>query len=399
MKILSTILLISFLFCHFQLIVIATSSDILEDLNDELEVSTNELDISAQAYVLMEASTGEVILSKNENEQLSMASTTKIMTTLLALEQDDIYEKFVVDSQAIQVEGSSMGLKEGDIVDLYTLSVGMLLPSGNDASNAVAVRVAGNYVDFATLMNERAYEIGMENTNFVTASGLDDDVHYSTAYDMALLAREATNNPLFMEICSQSEITVSFGNPPYDRTLSNHNKLLTTYEGAIGMKTGYTRKSGRCLVSVAQRDGVQLIVVTLNDPNDWADHEALLDYGFANVKPVEIVANVSKIVANVVGGQKDILTIESDKQVFSCVDLNLLEEEIILEKFYYAPINKGDIIGEIRHIYNERVIAKTILLANETIDVIEEINEKKSLIQNLIQWSKNAISFNRIIKN
>lgn len=348
---------------------------------------SNVDEITAVAYVLMEASSGSVILSKNENEQLSMASTTKIMSALLALEQDDIELQFEVDAQAIKVEGSSMGLQEGDIVDLYTLAVGMLLPSGNDASNAAAVRIAGSLPDFAVLMNERAKSIGMENTNFVTPSGLDDEFHYSTAYDMALLAREATLNPEFMEICRETEIDVSFGNPPYNRILSNHNKLLEWYDGAVGMKTGYTRKSGRCLVSVAERNGVELICVTLNDPNDWKDHEILLDYGFANVNPVEIVASTNNIKVNVVGGIKDELEVEPVSQVFSCVDINELEEEIVINPFYYAPILKGDYIGEIRHIYNGRIIATTKLISSETVDIIKEI-EKISFINKIINLFK-----------
>ncbi len=132
-------------------------------------------------------------------------------------------------------------------------------------------------------MNERAQQIGMEQTNFVTPSGLDAQDHYSTAYDMALLAREAIRNEDFLSICSQTKITTEYGNPPYKRTLTNHNRLLSLYEGAIGVKTGFTKKAGRCLVSAAQRDGVTLICVTLNAPDDWNDHSALFDYGFSQV--------------------------------------------------------------------------------------------------------------------
>lgn len=360
MKILSSLILA---ICIVANSIVSTNAQIDTQSNFDID------SISAKAYVLMEAGSGEVILSKNPNEQLSMASTTKIMSALIALEQEDIYEQFTVDSQAIKVEGSSMGLQDGDIVDLYTLAVGMLLPSGNDASNATAVRIAGSLPEFANIMNDKAFDIGMENTNFVTPSGLDDEYHYSTAFDMALLAREALLNPLFAEICKETEITVSFGNPPYTRTLKNHNKLLEWYEGAIGMKTGYTKKSGRCLVSVAERDGVQLICVTLNDPDDWRDHEILLNYGFENVNPVEISVNTSKLIANVVGGDSNIVTIDTLKESFSCVDVEKLTEEIILYPFYYAPINKGDNLGEIRHIYNGRVIAITQLISGENINI------------------------------
>lgn len=350
-------------------------------------VSQEEIEsITAKAYVLMELDSGNVILAKNENEQLAMASTTKIMSALITLEQEDIDEQFVVDSQAIKVEGSSMGLQEGDVVDLRTLAIGQLLPSGNDASNAAAVKIAGSLPEFAILMNDRAREIGMENTNFVTPSGLDDEFHYSTAYDMALLAREAMSLPEFAEICKETEIDVSFGNPPYDRTLSNHNKLLEWYDGAVGMKTGYTSKAGRCLVSVAQRDGVGLICVTLNDPNDWKDHTTLLDYGFANIDTTEIVANVSNVTANIVGGDKEIIIVESLGNSFSCVDVNLLIEEIVLNPFYYAPITKGEILGEIRHIYNGRIIATTQLVAGESVVQIKE----KTFFEKIRSWFGNS---------
>lgn len=366
------------------LVLALTFNQVVTFATVETATQTQIAEISAKAYVLMEASTGEVILAKNEHEQLSMASTTKIMSALLTLEQEDLNLAFEVDSQAIQVEGSSMGLQEGDIVDLYTLAVGQLLPSGNDASNAAAVRISGSLPEFAMLMNERASAIGMVDTNFVTPSGLDDEYHYSTAYDMALLAREAMLNPVFAEICKQTEIIVSFGNPPYNRTLSNHNKLLEWYDGAIGMKTGYTRKSGRCLVSVAERNGVQLICVTLNDPDDWQDHEVLLNYGFANTNPVEIKASVDKLTANVVGGVENVVIVETMGEAFSCVELEKLEEEIILSEFYYAPIKIGDVLGEIRHIYNGRVIATTSLIASETI----ELQEHVSFFKKMMQWFK-----------
>lgn len=157
-----------------------------------------------------------------------------------------------------------MGLKEGDMVSLRALAVGMLLSSGNDAANAAAVKIAGSIDAFVMRMNARAKLIGMENTVFETPSGLDEGEHGSTAYDMALLAREALQNEDFLKICSSYNMSISYGNPPYKRSLTNHNRLLKLYENAIGVKTGFTKKAGRCLVSAAEKDGMRLIAVTLN---------------------------------------------------------------------------------------------------------------------------------------
>ena len=251
--------------------------------------AADPLGISAQAYVLMEADTGKVLLSKNGDEKRPIASTTKIMTTLLCLESGGLDDWFVVDPEAIRVEGSSMGLQEGDVVTKRMLCYGMLLPSGNDAANATAVRLAGSIPEFAKLMNARAARIGMTHTCFVTPSGLDAEGHGASARDMGLLARTAMQNPDFRAICSQSRAEVCFGNPPYNRWLKNTNKLLTMYEGVVGVKTGFTDAAGRCLVSFCERDGVSLLCVTLHAKDDWNDHMKLYDYGFAHVvsQPVE----------------------------------------------------------------------------------------------------------------
>ena len=217
-----------------------------------------------------------------------MASTTKIMTTLLTLESGDLDTPFIVDSEAIRVEGSSMGLQQGDAVTKRALCVGMLLPSGNDGANAAAVRVGGSIPAFLEMMNARAKAIGMTRTFFASPSGLDAEGHGASACDMALLAREALKNPDFAEICRQQSMTVSYGNPPYLRTLTNTNKLLSMDDTVIGVKTGFTDAAGRCLVSACRRQARTLICVTLNDRNDWADHSALYDYGFAGASDYEV---------------------------------------------------------------------------------------------------------------
>ena len=245
-------------------------------------------EISAKGCVLMDAQTGYILFEQNAQEKLPMASTTKIMTTLLTLESGDLDTPFIVDSEAIRVEGSSMGLQQGDTVTKRALCVGMLLPSGNDGANAAAVRVGGSIPAFLEMMNARAKANGMTRTFFASPSGLDAEGHGASACDMALLAREALKNPDFAEICRQQSMTVSYGNPPYLRTLTNTNKLLSMDDTVIGVKTGFTDAAGRCLVSACRRQARTLICVTLNDRNDWADHSALYDYGFAGASDYEV---------------------------------------------------------------------------------------------------------------
>ena len=252
-------------------------------------------DVSASCAALMVAETGELIYGKNEHDRRSMASTTKIMTSLLAIEALTPQRKITVSADMLNIEGTSMGLLPGDTVTLEGLVYGMLLQSGNDAANVTAITLGGNVENFVSMMNKRAGEIGMNDTHFETPSGLDSKEHYSTAYDMALLGCTAIKNPEFAAVCSQKSAVVCYGNPPYRRTLTNHNRLLRIYDDAVGIKTGFTKKSGRCLVSAARRDGVTLVAVTLNAPDDWNDHSKMLEYGFSVVERHEADTDMSAV--------------------------------------------------------------------------------------------------------
>lgn len=359
--------------------------------------SSSEISVCAKSAILINGNTGQVIYSKNENEKLPMASTTKIMSALITLEQSDIDTYFTVDSNAIMVEGSSMGLRVDDKVNLRTLAYGMLLPSGNDAANAAAVNIAGSKEEFAVLMNNKAKEIGLENTNFATPSGLDSDEHYSTAYDMAKLTRYALKNSDFTEICSKYTAEVEFGNPPFKRTLTNHNKMLKYYQGSIGVKTGFTKKAGRCLVSAAERDGVRLIAVTLNAPNDWEDHSKMFDYGFENSQPIEIPVDVSGIKAKVVGGVQKQISVKLASPINLCIDPNMLgltEQKILLNPFYYAPVEHNQVVGQVQILLENEVIGNGILLSDEFVEIkLAEQNKSffdkiKDKIKNIINWFK-----------
>lgn len=348
--------------------------------------AADPLGISAQAYVLMEADTGKVLLSKNGDEKRPIASTTKIMTTLLCLENGGLDDWFVVDPEAIRVEGSSMGLQEGDVVTKRMLCYGMLLPSGNDAANATAVRLAGSIPEFAKLMNARAARIGMTHTCFVTPSGLDAEGHGASARDMGLLARTAMQNPDFRAICSQSRAEVCFGNPPYNRWLKNTNKLLTMYEGVVGVKTGFTDAAGRCLVSFCERDGVSLLCVTLHAKDDWNDHMKLYDYGFAHVvsQPVEPPDALS---VSVVGGTADTVALRTRDPLSVGTDngdLRLLTVQVQVEPFLYAPVPENARVGNLAYYYEGRHVADVPLYTVDAVAAQEQEPETPGFWQALL---------------
>ncbi len=349
-----------------------------------------QVNVSAHSAVLIDAGNGEILFGKNENEQRSMASTTKIMTSLLAIEHGKPDDIVTITDEMVRVEGTSMGLKAGDKVTIEGLVYGMLLSSGNDAANAVAIAIAGDAESFAELMNKRAKEIGANNTNFVTPSGLDDEQHYSTAYDMALIAMEAMKNETFASIACQKTAKVKFGNPPVEHTLSNHNRLLSMYEGTIGIKTGFTKKSGRCLVSCAQRNGIRLIAVTLNAPDDWNDHMAMYDYGFSLAQERQLDISDVNINIPVMGGIKNNIDLTyTDPGMVTVLDsqFNRIERVIRIPKFIYAPISKGQVIGEIQFLLDNKIIGSSIITANEDIK-IKEPQPKPSFWQWLINLFK-----------
>lgn len=323
--------------------------------------------LSAKAAILIDAQTGTVIAEKNEWQKLPMASTTKIMSALLLLESGDLDTEFKVDNEAIKVEGSSMGLCEDDIVTKRALCYGMLLPSGNDAANETAVLLAGSAEKFAEMMNKRAEQIGLADTHFVTPSGLHDPNHYSTAYDMAMLTREALKNEDFREICGTKKAKLEFGNPPYERWLVNTNKLLTMYDNCIGVKTGFTDEAGRCLVSAAEKDGVTLICVTLNASDDWNDHMKMYDYGFSVSKSRPIEYDGSGLAVKVAGGTaQEIEVVPENVPMYTVVNGKELDitAEPVIERFVYAPVEKGREVGQINFyldgelLYSESLVTK-----------------------------------------
>lgn len=330
------------------------------------------LGLSAQYAVLLDAETGRALYAKDCDAQTPMASTTKIMTALLLLEAGEPERTFRVTDEMVRVEGTSMGLRAGDTVSRYALACGMLMSSGNDAAQAAAIHLAGSLTDFAILMNERARAIGMTRTHFVTPSGLDAQGHYSTAYDMALLGAEALRNPTFREICGQEMVRAAYGSPPYQRSLYNHNRLVRELPGCVGIKTGFTKAAGRCLVSAVERDGRTLVAVTLSAPGDWQDHRKLYDYGFAQFHPVALDDPAQTIArVPVAGGMArcaDVVLAETPVANVRVMPFHITRV-ILLRPFEYAPLQAGKVIGTARYYDGETLLAEAPLIVRETVEL------------------------------
>ena len=297
--------------------------------------------ISARSGILMDAATGRVLYEKDADKQSLIASTTKIMTALVVCEQCNVLDRVRIPREAVGIEGSSMYLKEGEVLTVQELLYGLMLHSGNDAAVALAIYCGGTVEGFAALMNDKAHKLGLDNTHFENPNGLDSPGHYSTARDMAVLAAYAMENPIFAKTVSTK--TVSAGG----RSLRNHNKLLWQVTGAEGVKTGYTKAAGRILVSSAAREGRRLIAVTINAPDDWQDHKTLLEQGFGEYAVKTVVTEGSCLgTVEVAGGEYPSVELIA-KEGFSYA-LAAKEEPYILipgTGFVYAPVAEGQGAG------------------------------------------------------
>ena len=346
-------------------------------------VRAEGLCVSAKAACLIIPDSGEVLFAKNENEEMPMASTTKVMTSLLTLEALEACgdKKVEITEEMVKIEGTSMGLMVGDVVNLEALVKGMLLCSGNDAANAAAIAVGGNVENFVKMMNEKAEQLGMKKTHFVTPSGLDRGDHHSTAYDMALLGAFAMENERFCGISSKKSDKVEFVNPPKIVSYKNHNKLLRLYDGCIGVKTGFTKAAGRCLVSCAQRNDVKLISVTLNAPNDWEDHKNMLDYGFKNTINVLFNDKDFKTNVKVEGGtlsEVGASGVSTFSYSFKKGDETKVKRVIELKNSFEAPLEKGQILGKVAYYLGEKEIGKNEILCDSS---VEKVKNSKSILK------------------
>ena len=314
------------------------------------------VEVSASAAILMDMDSGRVLYERNAGTRMLIASTTKIMTALVAIRDGSLGDTVKVSREAAYTEGSSMYLKEGEKLTLETLLYGLLLCSGNDAAVAVAEHVGGSVEGFVERMNDTALELGMEDTSFANPNGLDDEAHYSTARDMALLARAAMENETLVRIASTRTVTIG------GRTMTNHNKLLSFMDGCIGLKTGYTKAAGRTLVSCAERGGQRLIAVTLQDGNDWADHQSLFDYGFA-AYPAKRMAQLGHELA-----EKDgVPLVAADSFAWPLAQGEALETSLELDRELTAPLRMGTRVGEAVFSLNGKEVGRVALLCGETL--------------------------------
>ena len=297
--------------------------------------------VSAESAVLVDAHSGLVLLEKNAHKRMGMASTTKIMTALTVLRLSSPEDTVTVSDSAIGIEGSSIYLCKGEKMTVEQLLYGLLLASANDAAVALAIHCSGSVDAFADQMNSVALELGLENTHFTNPHGLYDEEHYTTAFELAMISREALKIPLLAKIFASTRATIPFCGEADTRLVVNHNKMLKSYDGAIGVKTGFTKKTGRCLVSAAERNGLTLICVTLNAPDDWRDHTEMLDYGYENYRRVT-VADTGEYSCSlpVVGGERDTLTLKNAEPIVMTLPKNNESVEYTVTssyRFAYAP--------------------------------------------------------------
>ena len=358
-KIIITLLVLAFLFLLTSIIVFS-------------EDSTPS--VSARSAVLYEPITGTFLFSKNENKRLPFASTTKIMTALVAIESFPLDDEVIVAREACGIEGSSLYLKPEEVLTMRDLLTALMLRSANDAAAAIAYAVAGGIDEFAALMNERAASIGLTDTHFTNPHGLDDKEHYTTARELALIAAEAMKNEEFAKIVSLKKSKISNADGEV-RLIVNHNKLLNLYDGAIGIKTGYTKKSGRCLVGSAERDGITLITVTIDAPDDWNDHSRLFDFGF-NCLEARTVARRGEFTYTipVLDSEEKSVTVTNRDEItaiFKKGDPDI-KSEVSLPRYVIAPIKRGDTVGKVTFYKDGDIFCEIPLIAEN------DANKKES---------------------
>lgn len=351
-------------------------------------------EVTAKSAIVIEANTGKVLYSKDSEQRRYPASTTKIMTLIVALEHGNLDDLVTASSNAASTEGSSLWLTEGEQLKLQDMLYGIMLVSGNDATVAVAEHISGSLPKFAQLMTEKAHAIGATSTSFTNSSGLPDPNHYSTAHDLAKITAYGYKNPMFTQIVGTKAKIIPWPGKDHDRELFNENRMLWLYEGGNGVKTGYTEAAGRCLVSAANRNGIQLVTVVLDSDHMWEDSIALLDYGFQNIAPKTIFnqGDILKTVKVINGksGNVKLLVNSSIIAPISETDEGDFRIEIEAPAKIEAPIKAGQALGKVKLIYKDIEVGSTDLVAAEGV-------EKKSLFR--LVWSSVWNFFTFIVRN
>lgn len=332
------------------------------------------LSSSARSCAVVETSSKRVLFSQNANQRLPMASTTKIMTAITAIENcDDLDKQFVVSKKAVGVPGTSLYLREGDVYSTRDLLYALMLISGNDASVAIAEHVAGSASEFVTKMNDLAKKIGVKNTHFANTHGLDADGHYTTAYDLAIITAYALENPTFRQIVATKNIKITNGDNE-NKYLRNKNKLLFTLDGCIGVKTGFTNDAGRCLVSAIERDGMTLVCVVLNCGPMFQESAEILRECSEKYKLYNITFMYDfKHEIEVVNGSKVSAKIDTKEKFFYPLTEQEKEKLKIIYDYRHvvdAPLKKGTAIGVVQTFLGNN------LLFSEKIYTIEDIKPR-----------------------
>ncbi|MDR3593052.1 MAG: D-alanyl-D-alanine carboxypeptidase [Negativicutes bacterium] len=364
-------------------------------LTPQVAVAAGRLpDIAAKSAIVIEATTGKVLYSKNADERRYPASTTKMMTLIVALEQGNLNDMVTASPNAANTEGSSLWLQPGEKLKMLDMLYGMMLISGNDATVAIAEHIAGSVDNFARRMTEKAHAIGALNTNFTNSSGLPDTSHYSTAADLAKIAAYGYKNPLFAKIVSTQHTIIPWPGKDHDRDLYNENKLLWLYDGANGVKTGYTDAAGRCLVSGAKRGGIQMVAVVLDSDRMWDDSMRLLDLANSQLQPVRLLSqgDILKTV-RVDDSKTDTVRLVATSDVTVAVsddDKDQFSTVVVAPNRVDAPVTAGKKLGVVKTYYKNQEIGSVDLVAADSA-------ERKSFFG--LIWGSLWSFFTYIVKN
>jgi D-alanyl-D-alanine carboxypeptidase (penicillin-binding protein 5/6) len=326
----------------------------------------NAISTLAKSAIAIDNNTGRVLYGHNVDDRMPMASVTKIMTAIIAIEKCNMNDYVKIGVNSTYVGGSSLWLKSGEKIRMIDLLYGLMLKSGNDASVAISEYISGSTKSFVEMMNNKANQLGLYDTHFANPHGLDIDIddHYTTARDLALLTRYALKNPLFKKIVATKYKTISNEKHNQIRQLKNHNKMLWLYDGVYGVKTGYTKKAGRCLVTACNKKGLDITVVTLNCPDDWKETSTILDYIYKNYTPKTVFnkgailkyINVNSSSTNLIIERDIVIPMKkNEKLIYSILSIDTID----------APVKKGDVLGTL-YIYNGNL--KFPLIAQKTVN-------------------------------
>lgn len=319
--------------------------------------------ISARRGIVLDGATGRVLWERDPDGRSLIASTTKIMTALVVCRRCNVLDRVRIPKEAVGIEGSSLYLKEGEVLTVQELLYGLMLHSGNDAATALAIYCGGTVEGFAELMNDKARELGMDGSHFSNPHGLDAPDHYSTARDLAILARYAMEDPIFRQTVGTKQVRIG------ERYLTNHNKLLWRVPGANGVKTGYTKAAGRLLVSGAERSGRQLICVTVDAPDDWNDHAALLEEGFSRFTVKTLVTRDQKVgIQPVEGGTAGEVTVYAGEDFSYPLAEGETVTLVLPGAFVYAPIPENADAGFAHILIDGQPVGKVALYYGETVE-------------------------------